>query len=182
MLTNNFKQLMRALLVEGPQSAALPISLRGFSGKTYQPLIRHLSGSGSMPYSAVSALNFFDSTYGSSPSFVLIGTDGTPVSRDDHSISKIQNYKITLSNSVELDNNGYPKTTKILVVLNTGTDTTVLRELGYGCFLYAREENTSSDGLNAFLIDRTLLDTPVAIAPGESAVVRYSITNQFDVD
>ena len=35
--------------------------------------------------------------------------------------------------------------------------------------------------LGPVLIDRTLLDSPVVVAPGESCGIKYKITNLFDI-
>ena len=56
----------------------------------------------------------------------------------------------------------------------------VIKEVGLcGTFAtgsgYGEAASTSSSDRKTFLLDRTVLDTPITITPGTSGVVRYAV-------
>lgn len=58
---------------------------------------------------------------------------------------------------------------------NNSNQNVIISEIGY--FLSV----STVKNLGPVLIDRTLLDSPVVVAPGESCGIKYKITNLFDI-
>lgn len=69
-----------------------------------------------------------------------------------------------------------------LTVSNPETSKAItIREVGYFCYFNSPSSKFSSGyDFHLFLIDRTLLDEPITLSPGEHAVIKYKILNKFD--
>lgn len=108
-----------------------------------------------------------------SNSGVYFGAGTTPAAKTDYKLESIIESGLTISrvnDAPQLDVVGGKYVySASYVVKNTGTENIVIGEIGY----YGRLVGTYSF---AALMERTVLDTPLTIRPGESKLITYKIT------
>ena len=100
------------------------------------------------------------------------GDGNTPPTTDDYYLSGNQITTLTRSHQViECSSAGdTAETVFTLTVKNTGTSAVTVREIAW--VMPLRTNNSD----RYFMFDRTVLDTPVTIAAGDFAVIRYKIS------
>lgn len=113
-----------------------------------------------------------------STGFVL-GSDNTPASTDDYFV-KSQITGVTGSTAspvTELDESKEHYIVYLNITLtNTNSESVTIAEIGKIVQCYCASTLGGNGSSNKLLmIDRIVLEDPVVIAPGESAVVRYSV-------
>ena len=104
--------------------------------------------------------------------YIRIGSGTTPATLSDYSLeAPITNNFSVLENkkTIGVDDDGYWVTYKY-VISNVGDNDMVIGEIGYfGYVLY----NASAGSF--YLIDRTVLDTPITIPAGGTGTVTYTL-------
>ena len=102
---------------------------------------------------------------------VVFGTGNTPPTVNDYKISGTEFTAFTASASVsnQFTTNGL-ETTATFMLTNTGTSDVTIKEVA----LYGGSYRSSTN-YTKFLIDRTLLDSPVTIPAGGVGQVIYTI-------
>ena len=108
------------------------------------------------------------STYGTGWAF---GTGSTPPTLNDYNLSgdlitTVSVVANTVNGSIT---DGKYRFIIAATVSNSGTDTIVINELGIVASVYH-----DSSGSVPCLLDRTVLDTPLTLAPGEQGVITYT--------
>ena len=186
MLTNAFKAALKVCLAWRAK-ARTSIVLKDING-TDRTIA---TGDSSVGGSSTGNAELF-AFYGATPNIssyasygdIVLGSGDTPAKRTDYNlVSRIMSESFwtrdTASNGLTSDGFPYTKHSMAVGVYASGTTITV-REVGWLiklCYV----QSDSSYSYAAFLADRTILDTPVVLAPGESAVINYTLVNQFEV-
>ncbi len=165
MLTNNFKAILNSLFVFSKNAKVSVVGRNGnesvLTSDTSSKL-RDIAGC---------KVYLTDSYYGG----IYLGSGETPVTRSDYKIDPVKSGNVTYAVNWGLDDNGKPYTLFSIAYSNNSNKNVKISEIGY--FLDVGTVNN----IGPVLIDRTLLDSPVVVAPGESCGIKYKITNLFDV-
>lgn len=168
MLTNNFYQTIRACVVGGMVNSVLKSTTNSTencfgsnacAGNLFIPFYNNLRTVLTTP------------TYSEGMAF---GTGNVPPSLDDYWLSGdlITTVKILLCEVASTEVDGVARNTNAITVQNTSaTDTVVINEMGFVSRLYIKANSTAY-----CLVDRTVLDTPLTLAPGEQGVITYTFT------
>lgn len=113
---------------------------------------------------------------------ILIGSGGTTATEDDYCLESLISAGLAGSvvKTYSLDTTNNKVTLVLDVTINnvSGSDITI-REIGMIGRLSSTTVQNASTGSNVtqyMLIDRTVLDSPVTIAAGDSEVIRYTIS------
>lgn len=176
MRTKNFLNLMATIFERcGVSKGLLPVV--GRDGVTYY-VGPTTPGSGSgFPYSV--ALTFQTSAVGAG---FCVGSGDTAATENDYELESMITSGISASviASVDLDEDGNPTVNYDLVITNTGSAAITIAEIGFKQSLYTTTaEGGTSFSNRTFLLDRTVLDTPVTIASGDFAVIRYTLKTEI---
>lgn len=102
---------------------------------------------------------------------IIIGTGDTPVTLDDHRLSgnMITAFAGSVVSSFTADENG-ATLTALCTITNSGSESITIREVG----LLGKDKGTSSTS-STFLVERTVLDVPLTIEPGNVGQLTYTI-------
>lgn len=113
---------------------------------------------------------------------IKIGSGTSPVSRDDYTIEDITSYfSYNTTTFTGLDDSGRPYVKQVILCTNTSSQTRTIAEVAFMPALYGILDGETSRSRKRVLIDRTLLSSPVTLAPNESCSIDYTIVNQFDI-
>lgn len=170
MLTKNFKNMMAMVLSSvsgGP--GLLPVKDIGGNVRYFG----HLQDSSSFPYTRTNSYTANANAVG-----WTFGSGSTEATEDDWKLESPITGGLSCSASGvrKLDGNGNPYVTWAMTVTNTGSSDITIAEIGYKQNMYcATAEEGTSYGRYVFLIDRTVLTTPITIAVGEYAVIEYTL-------
>lgn len=165
MLTNNFKAILNGLFVYSKNSKVSVV------GKNGNKSVLTGGTSGYLSIIADADVYLSDVNYNG----IYLGSGESPVTRGDYKIDLVKVGKVTSAVSFGLDDDGKPYTLFSIAYSNNSSQNVKISEIGY--FLTV----STVDNIGSVLIDRTLLDSPVVVAPGESCGIKYKITNLFDV-
>lgn len=167
MLTNNFYQAMRSYLSETALSSVL----------------RSPTNSSMNCYFEISSTSNILTAFGNNSCKVVtsdaggmgmaFGTGTVPPSRDDYWLSGdlIKTVTILARSAQSSLDDGFLCCNNALTLKNTSdTDTIVINEMGVCGYAY-----TASGRTGGYVMwDRTVLDTPLTLAPGEQGVITYT--------
>lgn len=130
--------------------------------------------SGSPYYPDTLLSSFFSKTACTSTSNtgVAFGTGSTPPSLDDYWLSGdlITEISIVAQRITRANTEGGVGFTSKLTVENTGSDSIVINEMAIVAKCY--KGGTTANG--SVMVDRTVLDTPLTLAPGEQGTIDYT--------
>lgn len=110
---------------------------------------------------------------------IYVGSGNTPASENDYCLeNKItQGLKGSLTidtTDQNLDENGVLQNYILITLTNTSNETITISEIGMVTKAYAATNfNASSANEHSFLLDRTVLTTPLTLAPNESGLISY---------
>ena len=107
---------------------------------------------------------------------VAFGTGNTPPSLSDYWLSGnlITDIAIVGQGITRANTDGGVSFTSKLTVENTGSDTIVINEMAIIALCYKGGNSTGPA-----MLDRTVLDTPLTLAPGEQGTIDYKINLPF---
>lgn len=162
MLTNNFYQAMRAYLSQTTLNSVLK-TLDNSSINCYYTMDMSAN-----PVAVFGLKNVSTGGYG-----IMFGTGNVPPSVDDYKMSGdvISTISILARSAQSSFDAGGVHTTSVLTVQNTSsTDTIVINEIGFVAYTFT----ASSRGAYT-LVDRTVLDEPLTLAPGEQGVITHML-------
>lgn len=172
MLTRSAKNLMACVpLASGTYCSSLQVT--GADGVPY-----FLSpGFGTSAYPSAKTESF---TAVAANAGISLGTDDTPATENDYNLGNTITSGINMAVSKKAATfvDGQPALKYVLTVTNTGAEAVTVREVG---IKQSVQSDTypghilSSTILHGVLIDRTVLDAPVTIQPGDAAVIEYSL-------
>lgn len=174
MVTRNFKNMLEMVFTSSTtQSQYAGGQVIDVDGRSW--FLNHKTY---FPYSITATLTTDASSAG-----ISIGSGdliGTP---EDDNIANLVN---TITSGVTLtltetttgaDSFGAPYLEYKITVTNTGSEELTIREVGYKQRLYCMQyvgDNRTNEGV-ACLLDRTELETPLVIQPGEAGVLHYRL-------
>lgn len=172
MLTNNYKNFNAVRQLCVGSLLATDIAVTAYGGST-----RYLSTMSNVDMTSSVSLRTSGGTY-SYPT-IGIGSGGTQPSASDYCMeSLITTISGTITASGVLSvNNGTLTKELIVSIVNTASSDITVREVGITMPI-GRVSSSSTDtgSLTAdCLMDRTLLDEPITIPPGESASISYTL-------
>lgn len=189
MLTKWAKKLLPYIYASSNYASTFPVfvlnsynSRAAFvEGKDYSGTTRYFEPTFQTP----SFSNITGSSITASSNGVAFGSSDTPATDEDYTIgSKIDNLTASLSPaSTNAVSNSYDSTNDEshnyvdLTVTNNNSEAVTIKEIcKFGLLFYSATKGSvpaSASDKVSVLIDRTVLDAPVTIQPGESAVIRY---------
>ena len=169
MLTNNFKKLMRALL-----------SGTVYDTKDIDGSIKQINPYGGYYMNYVSnPMSRFRTAYcKATPTYgVYFGSDPTPATENDYKLGSMITSGLSIvnpSNVARSENAdlGTVTNSAVYTVTNTSENEINIYEIGW----YTDHTSGSSSGLHYLMLDRTVLDEPITIAPGEVEYIVYDLT------
>lgn len=181
MITNNLKKIMFSIIagssVTGYRETELRATLVDTSGANVSYVGRTMNNTGmnaARPFGAlINSLNNMATNSGTlGTTFVKVGTGTTEPTESDYTL-EVENAEVTCSVAACATSGNITKVYTATFSNPTENDV-VIAEIGlFGCFsTYAN--NTGDIPLN-FLLDRTVLDTPITIPAGESKAITYEI-------
>ena len=184
MFTNNFRKLLFKYVfgANTTDSGSAPpssysskptlISISGlscyFDANNYQSLQ-------SIWKSAINSLSTIDTIPTNSRGYILLGTGTTAPTADDYCLES----QITENLSCDSVSVSRTTTTKTYTATfsNSGTSDMTVTEIGYALRMcYYIRSSSDTYKYDNFLMDRTVLDTPVTIPAGESRTVTYELS------
>lgn len=171
MITKNYKNLLACVLTtRGSSNGQGMLPVKATNGTTY-----YINGYFSSAYPASLVTSF---TTSANASGLTVGTGATAATDDDYKLqSQITSGvsgSVVMANS--LDGAGNPQLACTLTLTNTGSSAITISEIGYSQNLNATTtQGGTSSSARTCLLDRTVLDTPVTIAAGAYAVIKYTL-------
>lgn len=167
MLTKNWHTLIsKAFLYGSGKYSSVTLKTFGGSSKTF---------STNVFFDALNDALFYEmDSLGSTQGNGLVFGDGTTSpTLDDYQLSGTTHSSIGLSTSVGVtyDCAGNVKKTAVCTITNNGTEEITISEMGY--VGYIKQGTTSA--YNHYLLDRTLLDSPITIPAGGVGQITYTI-------
>ena len=185
MLTNNYYTLLKALVVYNasfnPRNALF--SLVNVSGGLVNPYLQserygaYFWGGDIMLALYLGASAYVRKSYSCSSSVseysdgIVLGSGARATSENDYKLESIitSGFSSVLKTAVGKDEDGNLYREHTISLTATGSSGLTVSELGL------IRGSDRSDG--TFLFDRTVLDSPVVLKYGESATIKYRITN-----
>ena len=168
MITRNMKNLT-AMLLQSTSTVFGSLMVRGVNGKPY-----YAHGAFTFPASRAETYTLTAGAAG-----VSFGTGSTPATEDDINLEKTITGGITVtltSRVAGCDAPGNPFLRYTFTVTNTGSAPLTIREVGYKQSIKCATTPGRSNSVDAVcLLDRTVLDAPLEIAPTDAAVLVYKL-------
>jgi hypothetical protein len=168
MVTRNFLNILAMALQAGSDRGGVP-------GRAVNGEFRYFNGALSFLNSPTKAV-----TKDATAAGISVGTGSTAATEDDWQLENTltTGINITLTETAYgNDAPGIPYVQYKVTVTNTGSDPITVKEIGYkqtvGSVRYPGA--TSDSGSRVFLLDRTVLDTPVTIAAGDAGIITYKL-------
>ena len=171
MITKIFKYFMAAVL----ESNGNNNTTGKWEVKNTQNQTRYLGFHiGYFPTNIYSTVSFATASPG-----IQVGTGNTAPTEDDFRLASQITSGMTATSPTmtrNLDNDGNPYLEFVFVLSNsTGNDITV-SEVGYVQYLYSASSQGGMDSsLSAYMLDRTVLSTPVTVPANDSAAIKYTL-------
>lgn len=173
MVTRNFKNMLEMVLTASTtQSQYAGCQVIDVNGRSW--FLNHKTY---FPYTITASL-----TTAADAAGISIGSGNSIGSLDDNMANLIN----TITSGVTLtltgtttgaDSFGAPYLEYQITVTNTGSEELTIREVGYKQRLYCMQyvgDNSTNEGV-ACLLDRTELETPLVIQPGDAGVLHYRL-------
>lgn len=169
MLTNNFNKIMAAIMMNGKTTAV------DYAGAT-----KNLSY---YPENMKHAICLWDimstvsTTLANNYHGVFLGDGTTPPTKNDYSLSGnvITTIKTTITKTSDVYDDGVASSA-VYTVTNTGSEAITISEI---CLFGRCNYNTGTSVMSPFLLDRTLLDSPITIPAGGVGQVTYTIRMNY---
>ena len=173
MVTRNFKNMLTmALTASATQYAGCQVI--DVDGRSWF-LNRKFT---SFPYSITASLT----TTANAAGISIAAGDPQDASKNDDRANNLLNtitsgVTLTLASTTSgTDSFGAPYVEYKITITNTGSEALTIREVGYKqklrCMKYVGD---SDDSEAVFLLDRTVLETPLVIQPGDAGVLHYRL-------
>lgn len=168
MVTRNFLNILAMALQAGSDRGGVP-------GRAVNGESRYFNGTLSFLSSPTK-----DVTKDANAAGISVGTGNTAATEDDWQLESTLTSGINITLTATVYGNdapGIPYVQYSVTVTNTGSEPITVKEIGYkqtvGSVRYPGAANDSSS--KVFLLDRTVLDTPVTIAAGDAGIITYKL-------
>lgn len=175
MLTENYYSYLAVRLLAGASNNKALLRVQTTGG--YTGYISSKNGSYDFP-NRVNATNF-SLNRGAG---ISVGAGRTTPTKYDHDIEEqiTENISgVVTSADIGVSTPGTPYIEFTVTITNTGSESVIIREIGYKEAFYASVYPefpvSESGGTSNFLLDRTVLTVPIEIQAGESGVILYRI-------
>lgn len=187
MFTNNFRKLLFKYVFganttngnsEPPDSYSSKPTLISISGSSCYFDANNSFSLQDIWRSAINALSTLDTIPTNSQNsrgYILLGTGTTAPTADDYRLESQITTNLSCD-SVSVSRNTTVKT-YTATFSNSGTSDMTVTEIGYAlrmCYYIRSTSDTYT--YDNFLMDRTVLDTPVTIPAGESRTITYTLS------
>lgn len=176
MFTNNYIEYQKALFKSGdPQEIGTLTDWLNRTGTHYMSAKMGLGGwmkIANCRTQITGNVRYYTSTYAG----VYFGTNPTPATRDDYNLKSIITSGLAITNPTALrestDGNGKYTISADFIVNNVSGNEININEVG----LFVPFNDGYRGDVALALMERTVMDEPISIPPGEFKVVTYSIT------
>lgn len=180
MILNNYYKYVGAFAVRSDTSkTAQKLQLRDFLGNISTNTLT--IGIGTMSFTSSTSnrdasLVRVSTSWSAGQPGIALGSGTTPPTIDDYYLENPlidQGASYTATATVGgANNNNLFSTTSLITVKNTGASAITIGELG----LWTTDTTSGTSKTNRFLLERTVLDTPVVIEPDGMGVIEYTIS------
>ena len=171
MITSNFKKFLMLLLASQGTSSALsmvPVKTPTGSTKYIAPSFSAFPGEPAMFFTTSM------SDYG-----IHVGSGSTPPAESDYALEQPITSGLTATSpsiTVNYDAAGNPYKDILLTLSNTTSSDITITEVGYYVrMVYWDTQGVTTNNKMAFMIDRTLLDSPLTIPANGAGVLKYQL-------
>lgn len=174
MVTRTFKRMLEMMLTAS-STASTGCQVIDVDGRSWFLNRKYTS----FPYSITASLT----TTANAAGISIAAGDPQDASKNDDRANNLLN---TITSGVTLtlvsttsgtDSFGAPYVEYKITVTNTGSEALTIREVGYKqklrCMRYVGDNSTNEEVV--FLLDRTVLETPLVIQPGDAGVLHYRL-------
>jgi len=180
MLTNNFKKILFKYIfgfsvnfTENPPTDFSNIpTLISISGSS-QHITDYGGGARGIWFSTVNSLSTLNTTPTNGRGYIILGNGTTEPTPEDYRLES------QITENLSCDNVSVSRNTMIKTYTatfsNSGTSPMTVTEIGY-VSRFAKIYNAGDYIYDDFLMDRTVLDTPITIPAGESRTVTYELS------
>lgn len=119
---------------------------------------------------------------------IKLGSGNSAESEESYTLDSPINSGLSVSRTPQADSVSYEYDSEnnanvvylLYTVTNTSSESITINEIGLFSTFYTasdiREPLGGSSSTKSFLIDRTVLDTPLTLAPNDSAVIKYAFS------
>lgn len=181
MITKNFKAMLGCLF-----SNMDSISIRPYYGR-----VKVQDVHGQFYYMCQSISPAFTKTTQlyATLSGISVGTGTTPATENDYQLENTITSGITLTVAdiyEDPDEMNNPRTVYKLNITNNGAETITVGEVGFKyncqtCLTLGQIKASQQLISSVLLLDRTVLSTPVAIAPGDAGIIDYTLQTTLNL-
>lgn len=178
MINSNFKKVLTNIIFSSTSSydseSSSPVdNLPAI--KSRGNMSRQISISDSYTISAMSScinlLNHMSTTGSNNTLYMMVGTGTREATENDYDLQTINN--LLTCDSVVVNSSGNHTKIYTAVFSNTTSNDIVITEVGlYGNIMY---QHFGTPTYDRFLLDRTVLTTPITIPAGESKAITYEL-------
>lgn len=169
MITNNFKGILQAILPSGYGKGAIPVTAPNGSNVF---LATSFNSNQAFPY----ALPTIYSGSNYEVAGIYLGNGDAAFSPEDYALAN----KISSGLSVNLtafnngtDDNGNPYRQITIEATNSTASEILIKEIGYVVNVYLASSVGGNSSLGRLLIDRTVLDSPIAVPASGTVTFNY---------
>lgn len=173
MVTNNFKACLQMILQSGVNSNGL-VAAKDVTGAT-KYLGAYFSSSDGYPYKTDHSIRITPYTTSAG---IYLGTSNTPATASDYFVGSVISSGLSAGSpvvSLGVDENGNPYKQIVVLLSNTTASDIVVKEVGYVQQFFAASAIQGSPSILRFLLDRTVLASPLTVPANGSAVLKYTL-------
>jgi hypothetical protein len=172
MITSNFINLMKSILSSAQSNKSYNVPIKDTTGTTRYLNFRR--DSGGFPYNLSTSVstNLPSLTRG-----IVLGSGTSEPTVNDYFLENYLTSDFSANTTVAAGvDNGDVYTDFIITITNTGNSTLTIGEIGYVQYIACTSTvGQTSSSTSSCLLDHTVLDTPVEIAPGDYETIRYRL-------
>ncbi len=174
MFTKWWKNCVKGMIAGCQNTYAFNLPVKATNGTTY-----YFANMSAYPGNVTVAFSLNNTSIG-----IHVGTGDTAATEDDYMLESLITSGLTGAITVikGMDTNDLPYVTYNLVLTNTTSSDIVVKEIG----MYQQESCGASAGATSslsnrvFMVDRTVLDTPVTVPAGGNAAIFYTLKTSYD--